>query len=950
MTNQPYNLQLLWDASDNGLKYFHDVFPDSVGKENKNKHFITHKEDTPSTILSNKKSATEIYSIFNFSDKKGLNAIDHVMQERNILFVEACEYLFQKYGLSKTTLQFFKPETTYETTTEPAGIWKIDYADKVANYKNFAPFLTEGDCSEYGFYSVNSYSKTFINSKTQVPTLLTVKATENYPIFGYKNEGFTKMYEPKAPKKDKYLLKHHFLGTKPPRHIYGWERLFDIIGKEDFAEIESILQQIKDTDDAFYKKNLRKRLAELQLDSVIIATGGSDGLNLASLGYDVIWFNSEAEIISSTEMHQLRKIAKVVYYVPDLDTTGVKQALAMGLQHLDIKIVWLPTALKLEKKKDLGDWVCKYKANNLEMVRNMFKQLLSQAMELKFWERNEKGGYTTHNKKLIHFLVLNGFFIHKTTNNNPDSTNDVEETRIVQLKKNVVQMVSPREVRNFVLQFMEEKFIDLKVQNMILKSIYFSPEKLSSLAQIDLNTNTATQKSQVYFFNNKVVSITPKEIVDNEYKEVDNTVWKSNIIKHNFDLQNPYFTIAKDTSGNWKIDILDNSSKYFKVLINTSRMFWQKETNDKHQDINNFNITGDKLSEEENGIQQLQLINKMYCIGYLLHKYKDEANSYFVLGMDKKMGLSIKDSNGGSGKSFQIKGLYQFLKNKLTISGRTILKDDPKFMFDGVTDATDIICWDDLPQNYDYNQIFSIVTEDLTANHKGGKKVYISFEDSPKLCATTNFVPNDITAALKRRLLTYQCSDYYHEKSEEYHETRKIKDSFNGETLFSKDYSEKDKNKDFNFMLQCLQFYLSQDDKIDAPEENLIIRNLQQQVGDVQLHHCNDFFSDATKLNSWFPRQEIQHDYAIEAGKFAKNPTSHKKGLDCYCKMNGWVLESKKMIVKCQETGGRKAVEHYFINTTGEIKTHEAPAEPTAKQLQPEMMFETVETDLPDWL
>jgi len=947
MTNQPYNLQLLWEASEYGLKYFHEIYPDSVGKENKNKHFITHKEDTPSTILSNKKSTTGVYSIFNFSDKKGMNAIDHVMNERHLEFIDACEFLFQKYGLSKTTLQFFKPETTYETTTEPAGTWDINYSEKVSNYKSFAPFLTEEICKEYDFYSINSYTKTFINSKTEVPTLLTVKATENYPVFGYKNEDFVKMYEPKAPKKDKYLLKHHFLGTKPTRHVYGWDRLFELV---DFSEIENVLKSIKDTDDEFYKKNLKKQLAELQLDNVIIATGGSDGLNLASLGYDVIWFNSEAEIISSTEMYQLRKIVKSIYYVPDLDTTGVKQALAMGLQHLDIKMVWLPNALKLDNKKDLGDWVCKHKGNSLEMVQNMFKQLLSQAMELKFWERNDKGNYSTHNKKLIHFLVLNGFYIHKTTNNNPDSTNDVEETRIVQIKENVVQMVSPREVRNFVLQFMEEKYIDLKVQNMILKSIYFSPEKLSSLTQITMNTSTATQKSQLYFFNNKVVSITPKEIVAHQYKEVNNVVWKSNIIKHNFDLQANYFTIEKDSSDNWKIEIANNNSKYFKVLINTSRMFWQKETNDKHEDINNFNITGDKLTEEENGIQQLQLINKMYCIGYLLHKYKDEANSYFVLGMDKKMGTSIKDSNGGSGKSFQIKGLYHFLKNKLTISGRTILKDDPKFMFDGVTDATDIICYDDLPQKYDYNQIFSVVTEDLTANHKGGKKIYISFEDSPKLCATTNFVPDDITASLKRRLLTYQCSDYYHEKSEEYHETRKIKDSFNGETLFGKDYSEKDKNNDFNFMLQCLQFYLSQDDKIDAPEENLIIRNLQQQVGDVQLQHCNEFFSDATKLNTWFPRQEIQYDYAIEAGKFAKTPTAHKKGLECYCKMNSWVLESKKISINCQETGGRKAVEHYFINTSGQNKTTEAPAEPTAQQLQPEMNFETVETDLPDWL
>jgi hypothetical protein len=132
---------------------------------------------------------------------------------------------------------------------------------------------------------------------------------------------------------------------------------------------------------------------------------------------------------------------------------------------------------------------------------------------------------------------------------------------------------------------------------------------------------------------------------------------------------------------------------------------------------------------------------------------------------------------------------------------------------------------------------------------------------------------------------------------------------------------------------------LSQDEKIDAPEDNLIIRNLQQQIGDVQLEHCNSYFKDSTKLDTWFSRQDIQNDYNLEAGKYSKTPNAHKKGIEAYCKMNGWKLEVEKKAVVDEITKIRKSIEHYFINTTGAITQ-----KPVSEQAE---IFEAPETDLP---
>ncbi len=102
------------------------------------------------------------------------------------------------------------------------------------------------------------------------------------------------------------------------------------------------LSEAKKRDDKKMVKYHLEELHKLKLDYVLIATGGSDGINLASLGYPVIWFNSESEVINSNEYYELSKIAKQIVYVPDLDDTGVRQAVYVGVKNIELKLLWLP--------------------------------------------------------------------------------------------------------------------------------------------------------------------------------------------------------------------------------------------------------------------------------------------------------------------------------------------------------------------------------------------------------------------------------------------------------------------------------------------------------------------------------------------------------------------------------------------------------------------------------
>lgn len=944
--NKPYNLQLLWEATNGGLDYFFEVYPDAVGKENKSKHFKTHNENTPSSTIGNKKSKEGVYTVYNHASKESCNMVDHVMKERNLTFIEACDFLFSKYGLSKSQAAIVKPITNWNNdTTKPIGSYKLNVAKKHHDYKAVVPFLTDEIAKQYNFVSVESFEAIKgVGENKDKPTQLTVTATAEYPIYAYQFKDFSKIYEPKATKdQNGYSTKHHFLGTKPEKQIYGWDRLFSMV---DLPMINMLLEDLKKAP-SFKKNSLAEKIEDYKLDSVIICTGGSDGLNVASLGYNVIWFNSEAEIITKADLYELQKIAKVIYYIPDLDKTGVKQAATMGLlseHHMDIKMLWLPESMKDNNKKDIADWVRSHKNVKLEVVQGLFKQMLTQAKEFKFWEWNDKRGtYTVNGNRLLMFLKHNGFHLYVDVLNSSDNKPKKEFT-FIKINENIVQSVESNEIKAFVLKWLETHFIDLKIQEVVLKSIFFNEKNsLLQLPVANIDTRSGGVAHQWYYFTDSAVKVTSSKIEKFSYKTINNLVWEKAVINKPFDVQKPHFTIAK-TEGNWTIDIHSKESKVFKVLINTSRVHWLKDADKDQDDTNEFNITSDKLSLEENLEQQQHLINKMYCIGFLLHKYNSPSKPYFVLGMDHAISESTADSSGGSGKSAIIKFAYPFVKNKKYKDGKEMPKENPQFAYDGVTAETELVFLDDLDRNQDLEILFGKTTSSLVANHKGGKIYTIDEEDLPKFAATTNFAPKNNSDSLERRLLDYQCSNYYHVANDKFEKTRKISDSFGGKNLQKSDYPANDWTNDLNFALQCLQFYLSQEEKVCAPATNKNIRIYQAKIGDEMRFHFDNYFENGANLNCCFLRDDIQNAYKDEVGKFSKSSQKHKAGLLDYCKMNNWkFIPQKKKWVTNTLNGIPKSVEQYYIQTIGVPVVEETP-EPTENNL-----FETeiVDPDMP---
>ena len=59
---------------------------------------------------------------------------------------------------------------------------------------------------------------------------------------------------------------------------------------------------------------------------MVITSGGSDAVNLLSLGFQPVWFNSETAAIRADDIQLLSKMARRVILIPDIDATGIAQA------------------------------------------------------------------------------------------------------------------------------------------------------------------------------------------------------------------------------------------------------------------------------------------------------------------------------------------------------------------------------------------------------------------------------------------------------------------------------------------------------------------------------------------------------------------------------------------------------------------------------------------------
>lgn len=822
----------IFNGTNNGLDIIFHFYPQAreVHGTNKPKFRIRSTDDTPSASM---KMYDGVWKVTDFGDDgRALNGIDICMREMDMKFSEAIYCLARIFNISGDVIspEINKAEVRKVAAAEdePDGHFSFEKKDNLSDSELsiLGPKIKQVNCDALGYFSLTSYSITKNRER------ITILSTDTYPIFirecrfndpSGKESRFYKIYQPLNPEKQ-YRFFYH--GNKPAQYINGLLEL-----QEEYAEYKLTQEKTEEYREA--EKNKKPFYYE-KLPEAVICSGERDALCVKALGYRPLWFNSESYNLSEKEYSAIILCVDKLYNIPDIDETGVKKGLQLAFKFINIHTIWLPEYLKTYRdrrgkpRKDFRDFC------EIWPERNRFKGLLNMARPIQFWKyiESNKGQRRLDlvTDYILYFLRSKGFVTM-------EDKNAKTGYMFCHIQGNIVKEVLLKDIKTALKDFVANRSEPLEVREAVNNSARITESNLD-LKEVVLNFDDYTPKSQMFFFPNAIWEVTANNIKESKPGFFENYVWNEEVIAHKVKRVDPAFKITKtviesdeQTSLDWDIEINPNqTSNFLRFITNASRMFWRKELeyeNDTPEDLvkylseHKFSINGSRLNEEEIKEQKLHLINKIFCLGYLLHRYKAKDKPWAVWAMDNKIDSSSEKSNGGSGKSCFMESPMLFMKS-VRLPGRDPKMTENKHLFENITEHTDYILVDDAHQYLDFDFFYDKITGSLTVNPKFSKSYSIAFENSAKWGFTTNYTQRKDDPSTSRRMLYTVFSDYYHEKTQnnDYRETRVISDDFNKQ-LFREDYSDDDWNADINFFVDCCQFYLSVVDmgvKIQPPK------------------------------------------------------------------------------------------------------------------------------------
>jgi len=372
------------------------------------------------------------------------------------------------------------------------------------------------------------------------------------------------------------------------------------------------------------------------------------------------------------------------------------------------------------------------------VIDNVLRRFEEEQDEERFWTKSEKGVVKIVHIAFKNFLEDNGF--HKFS---PEGTNNYV---FVKVTNNLIQHASEKQIKDFVLNFLLE-IDDISIYNYFAECTrYFREEFLTLLSSIDVFFIADTKDTAYLYYENCAVKITKDEITPIDYLDLDGYVWKDQVINRVF-------------------DICDVTNCDYEVFIK--------------------NISGDNPS---------RLKSMESTIGYLLHGWKNLSYCPATILNDE---VISENPEGGTGKGLFMTGIGH-MKKLVVIDGKSF-NFEKSFAYQLVSADTQILCFDDVKKNFNFERLFSVVTEGLTLEKKNKDAIKIPFAKSPKVAITTNYAIGGKGNSFARRKWDLELTQFY---------TKDFTPLVEFGKLMFGEWNDNEWCQFDNYMIKCLQLYL----------------------------------------------------------------------------------------------------------------------------------------------
>ena len=455
--------------------------------------------------------------------------------------------------------------------------------------------------------------------------------------------------------------------------------------------------------------------------------------------------------------------------------------------------------VKLKRGVSKKEIRCQLEESNLDnaVIDSVLNKVEEENKKQTFWTKSDKGVI-----KIVHvlfklFLEENGFYKYC-----PEGSKNYVFVRVT---NNLIDHTSEKEIKDFILEHLIE-LDDMSIYNYFADNTrFFKDEFLTLLSSIDVYFIEDSKHTAYLYYRNCAVKISKNNITTIDYMDLGGYVWKDHVINRNFT----------------QCSVINCDFKQFVSNIckqDSSRATSMEST-----------------------------------LGYMMHGYKNLSYCPAIILNDE---VISENPEGGTGKGLFMNAM-QKMKKVVVIDGKSFAFEK-SFAYQLVSADTQILCFDDVKKHFDFERLFSVVTEGLTLEKKNKDAIKIPFSKSPKIAITTNYAIKGAGNSFARRKWELELHQHY---SKHYTPL----DEF-GKLMFG-DWDEEEWCVFDNYMIGCLQLYLDKG-LVKSDFVNLKIRQLSAET-------CHDFIewcglvdgqpgNNSLRDNEKLYKQELYFDFISE--------------------------------------------------------------------------------------
>ena len=360
------------------------------------------------------------------------------------------------------------------------------------------------------------------------------------------------------------------------------------------------------------------------------------------------------------------------------------------------------------------------------------------ANSLQFWHKSDKGVVSMIHIMFKNFLQDKGYYRYY-----PDGGNSFI---FIKVKSNRVDNTTEEKIKDDILDYLQE-MDDLSIYNHFAdRTRYFKEDFLSLLDSKSIPFLNDDKNTAYIYYKNCAVKVTKKGTEIIEYENLNGYVWKDQIIDRDF-------------------KICESNDCDYKTFIGNI-------SNNHDGRVNSMRST----------------------IGFLLHGYKDKGFCPAVIVNDE---VISDNPEGGTGKGLFVHGVSELKKN-IIINGKEF-SFDKSFAYQLVSADTQVLTFDDVRKNFNFENLFSVITEGIILEKKNKDAIKIPYDDSPKVVITTNY-------AIKGKGNSFDRRKWELELTRHYSSDFTPLDEF-GRLLFD-DWDSDEWCRFDNYMLDNLRYYI----------------------------------------------------------------------------------------------------------------------------------------------